>query len=423
MFLFFIRHFNDVDHLAPVAWRMNRSNHPVAVYCMNPRYDPEGDYRLNFLKEIGVTVEDLYRCFDRHRGRLHGWLASAMRTFFACRRSLDSAVRTGAPARRISAYLAGQFATLFYKLLRRGYYDRRWAKRFLAESGARAVCFDHVMPGLYVVRSLLKAAAEMGIPSFSLPHGVHLYTNEAAKPKATGARRAAKFNAFDHIIVPNALRRDVLVESGVSPGKISVLGSARYCAEWLARNEKILPRQITPAKAAGDRLKVVFLPSKPQCRVDLARLKTTCETLAGMADADVMVKPHTRAGGEKYLFTGNRLTDASHILTAELCDWADVALVVGSSVITEPLMRKKPVLYLKYLHANTTLFEELGACWKIEDENELEKALTSLKKDRTRTPYTADAVAQYIEEVVYGGTAEEDVLGNYETFITGHAAK
>jgi hypothetical protein len=390
---------------------------------MNPRYDAKSDYRLNFLEDIGVAVEDLHRRADHRRGRLHGRLTSAMRSFFALQKSLAPEGPARTLVNSIPAYLAGQLGTFFYKILRWGYYDRRWAGHFLAESGARAVCFDHVMPGLYVVRSLLAAAEEMGVPSFSLPHGVHLYTNEAAKPKATGARRAAKFNAFDHIIVPNALRRDVLVESGVSPGKVSVLGSARYCPEWLARNEKILPRQITPAKAAGDRLKVVFLPSKPQCRVDLARLKTTCEALAGMADADVMVKPHTRAGGEKYLFTGNRLTDASHILTAELCDWADVALVVGSSVITEPLMQKKPVLYLKYLHANTTLFEELGACWKIEDEKELENALNSLREDRARTPYGADAVAEYINEVVYGGPAGEDVLGHYETFITGHAAK
>jgi hypothetical protein len=215
----------------------------------------------------------------------------------------------------------------------------------------------------------------------------------------------------------------VLVESGVSPGKISVLGSARYCAEWLSQNQNILPRKLAPPSEGSNSLKVVFLPSKPQCQVDLARLKTTCETLAGLADAEIMVKPHTRAGGEKHLFEGNKLTDASHILTAELCEWADVALVVGSSVITEPLMRKKPVLYLKYLHTNTTLFEELGACWTIRDERELVNALMSLQRDRAATPYPADAVERYIKEVVYGGGVEKDILGRYASFITAHAAK
>ena len=38
-------------------------------------------------------------------------------------------------------------------------------------------------------------------------------------------------------------------------------------------------------------------------------------------------------------------------------------------------MRGKPALYLKYLHDNTTLFEELGACWTIMMKHELKHAL------------------------------------------------
>jgi hypothetical protein len=163
------------------------------------------------------------------------------------------------------------------------------------------------------------------------------------------------------------------------------------------------------------------MPSKPQYHADLSRLSATCKLLAGMKHMDVMIKPHTRTGGEKHLFEGNNLPDASFVLTAELCEWADVALVVGSSVITEALMRKKPALYLKYLHANTTLFEELGACWTIHDESELENALMSLQENKTGVPYQEANVLDYIKEVVYGGRSEKDVLGNYENFIVGHA--
>jgi hypothetical protein len=81
------------------------------------------------------------------------------------------------------------------------------------------------------------------------------------------------------------------------------------------------------------------------------------------------------------------------------------------------------VLYLKYLHANTTLFEELGACWTINDENELKNALFSLQKNKADIPYEEAGVLNYIKEVVYGGRAEKDVLGNYENFIVTHARK
>jgi hypothetical protein len=423
MYLFFIRHFNDIDHLTPVIWKMKQANHPVAVYCMNPRFDYGGDYRLRFLKDIGVTVDDLYHRSDRHLGWLHKSLESAMRRSFAFQSAFGSNDLNALFINRPLAYLAGQVGTGLYKLLRLGYYHRRWARSILEKHSARAICFDHIMPGLYVVRNLLIAAKEMSIPSFSLPHGVHLYTDEATKPKSTDARRAAKFNEFDHIIVPNRLRSDVLVRSGVSAEKIVVLGSARYCNEWLMQNQEIMPRRIPAATDRQSRLKVVFMPSKPQYHDDLSRLSATCNLLAGMRNMNVMIKPHTRTGGEKHLFEGNNLKDASSVLTAELCEWADVALVVGSSVITEVLMRKKPALYLKYLHANTTLFEELGACWTIRDENELKNALLSLQKNKSDVPYEETRVSDYVKHVVYGGRTEKDVLGNYENFIVSHAGK
>jgi hypothetical protein len=223
--------------------------------------------------------------------------------------------------------------------------------------------------------------------------------------------------------VPNQLRKDLLAGSGVSAEKISVLGSARYSTEWLDQNKKIIPRRLSSQENSGNRLKVVFLPSKPQCQVDLTKLKTTCDILNGMTDMDVRIKPHTRAGGEKHLFEKTRLTDASQILTAELCEWADVALVVGSSVITEALMQNKPALYLKYLHTNTTLFEELDACWPIHNENELKNALMSLKENMAFVPYEAAGVADYVREVVYGGSAKTGVLDNYQNFIAAHARK
>jgi hypothetical protein len=278
------------------------------------------------------------------------------------------------------------------------------------------------MPGLYVVKPFLKAAKCMSIPSFALPHGVHLYTNQKTKAKSKDSRRLTKFNRFDHVLVPNQLRKDQLVQSGVASERIAVLGSARYCDQWLAQNKTIIPRNIGKTGHDPHKLKVVFMPSKPQCLANVKRLRATCTLLAEMEGIEVMIKPHTRTGGERHLFAANKLRDASSILTAELCEWADVAIVVGSSVITEALMRKKTVLYLKYLHNNTTLFEELGACRTMHDEEELRDVLTSLQVNGNRPLYSESAVTRYISEVVHGGMASDDVLGSYEAFLTAHAA-
>jgi UDP-N-acetylglucosamine:LPS N-acetylglucosamine transferase len=107
----------------------------------------------------------------------------------------------------------------------------------------------------------------------------------------------------------------------------------------------------------------------------------------------------------------------------ELCEWADVVIIIASSIIIEALTQNKPALYLKYLHENTTEYEELGACWIIHDENELRDALLSLQKNRTKLPYTDENVNRFLSEIIYGGRDERDVLKDYGDFIVNSAAK
>jgi hypothetical protein len=209
-----------------------------------------------------------------------------------------------------------------------------------------------------------------------------------------------------------------LVRSGIAREKVIALGSARFCDEWIAQNREVMPRMIESTNKDSESLRVVFMPSKPRCRVDVERMHSTIDLLASLSEIEAVVKPHTRIGREAHLFDNMQLPNVSHVLTSELCEWADVFLVIGSSVITEALMLGKPVLYLKYLHANTMFFEECGACWTIHDEAALKDVLESLRIKRMDVPYADENVNRYLSEVVYGGRNEKDVLKNYVEFIT-----
>ena len=417
MYLFFVRHFNDIDHLTPVAWKLQKDSYQVAVFCMNLRYDIQQDYRLRFLKDQGVTVDYLYDAFYEKRDPVHQCLNWLIRASYNAQRKLthDYQGPSGALP-KLLGQLAGLAGTMFYKIARLIYYGHRWARSVLERTNAQAVCFDYILPRLYVVDAFLKAAGEMSIPVLALPHGVQLYTNEISNPKSTVTRRFTKFNRFDYIIAPNKLRKDILVKAGVAGDKISVLGSARYCRAWLEQNNEIVPKAAAKFSGSSEKLKVVLMPSKPQCRLDMERMFASCRLIAELNGIEAVIKPHTRTR-KMDQFGNYPLPDVSHVLTADLCGWADVLLVVGSSVITEALMRGKPALYLKYLHDNTTLFEELGACWIIHNEVELKNALVSLQARKADLPYSAKSVAAFLAEVVYGGDANRDVLEAYEQFI------
>jgi hypothetical protein len=421
MYLFFVRHFNDIDHLTPVVWKLQKDSYPVAVFCMNFRYDIKQDYRLRFLQDQGVTVDYLYDAFYEKRDPVHQFLYSLFRTCYHAEQKLTQDYQSPSGLLpKLLGQLVGLAGTMFYKIARLIYYGHRWARSVLERTNAQAVCFDYIMPRLYVVDAFLKAARKMSIPILALPHGIQLYTNEITKPKSTEARRFAKFNRFDFIIATNKLRKDFLVKAGVAEDKIAVLGSARYCRAWLEQNNEIVPAAAAKFSGSSEKLKVVLMPSKPQCRLDMERMFASCRLIAELNGIEAVIKPHTRTHtiGQ---FGNYPLPDVSHLLTADLCGWADVLLVVGSSVMTEALMRGKPVLYLKYLHDNTTLFEELGACWIIHNEVELKNALVSLQTQKADVPYGKESVAAFLSQVVYGGDRNRDVLDAYEQFIVNSA--
>jgi len=418
MYLFCVRHFNDIDHITPVVWKMKQNNHPVAVYCLNPKYDIQRDYRLRFLEDQGVIVESIYNSFDQKVALLHRTMRSLFMRFFARADRFDSDNHKKPSLRlRMGKLICNVMGFIFYRLAKILFYNKKWAYHFIKQNRVQVLSFDHVIPNQHVVAVLLKVAKKMSIPTLALPHGVYLYTNEFTKATSSARQKFYKFNRFDYVIVQNQLRKDVLARSGIAREKIRVLGSARFCREWIEQNNKILPRMMASNGSGAGKLKVVFMPSKPRCRVDVERMHKTFNVLASLSEIEAVVKPHTRTGREAWLFDNMPLRNVSRAHTPELFEWADVVLIIGSSVITEALMQNKPVLYLKYLHANTMLFEECGACWTIHDESELEQALRFLQQKESELPYSTENVNRFLLEVVYGGENTRDVLRDYVQFI------
>jgi hypothetical protein len=418
MYLFFVRQFNDIDHFTPIVWKMHKDNHSVTVYCINPKYDIQSDYRLGFLKEKGVKVDYLYNNFDDKFGLLHKVMRFLFQKCYEIEKKLES--KDESKLSIFSTMLKNfvrKAGKRIYSLMRSKFYDVNWARDFLEQSGAKALCFDWIRPHKHAVDVLLKVADEMSIPTLSLPHGVFLYTNDSIKSGSRGEIIFEKYDRYDYVVVQNNLFKDVISRDGIDRDKIHVLGSARYCNEWMEQNRKIIPRRMKAEHANGEKLKVVFMTTRPQYRINIERMVKTFDLLSNFAGIEAVIKPHTRTGSEAKIYERVPLSDVSELSSVELCEWADVVLVIASSIIIEALTQNKPALYLKYLHENTTEYEELGACWIIHDENELKDALLSLQKNRRKIPYTDENVNRFFSEIIYGGREEGDVLQDYEEFI------
>ena len=418
MYLFFVRAFNDIDHMTPVVWKMARNKHPVAVYCLNAEYDIRNDYRLNFLKKSGVPVDLLYNHFDEKLGRLHSILRFFTVNSYALQRRLDKSTESSvAFAFRILRRIAHRIGLELYKLTRQKYYNNRWARQVLKRSGAKVLCFDWVRPRQYVVDVLLTEAKKLGIPTMALPHGVFIYTNDFITIESRPLETFDKLNQYDHVIVQNQLYKDVMARTGLNENIIRVMGSARYCGEWTAQNKKIFPKTIPLRRGAAENLNIVFMTTKIRYRIHTERLLKTIQLLSRLEGINAVVKPHTRTTKEARLYENLPIPNLTGSSSVELCEWADVVLVIGSSIIIEPLLQGKAILYLKYLHDNTTLYEDFGACWTIHDEAQLEHALQLLRANKNDVPYVQSNVDRFLSDIINGGQQKTDVLEDYEQFI------
>lgn len=422
MYLFFVRAYNDIDHITPIVWKMNRDSYPVAVYCINPEYDIGNDYRLNFLKKLGIQVDFLYNHFDQKLGLLHFILRFLTLKSYAILRWFDRISNPSRTAFRILRKMAHRVGLNLYELIRKNYYDNVWARGVLKRSGARVLCFDWVRPRQYVVDVLITEAKDLRIPTLALPHGVYIYTSDFITIESRPQEKYDKLNQYDHVIVQNQLYKDVMSRTGLERNKIRVMGSARYCEEWTEQNKKIFPKTIKQQQHTDGKLKVVLMTTKIRYRVRTERLLQTIELLARLESINAVVKPHTRTSKEAHLYENLPIPNLSDSSSVELCEWADVVLIIASSIIIEPLLQGKPCLYLKYLHENTTLYEDFGACWTIHDEKQLQNALRILHANKNHVSYAQSAVDRFLSDIIYGGQEKTDVLKDYERFIIDSAA-
>src|SRR4051812_17343259 len=143
--LFFLRHYNDIDHITPVMYEWLKCGHrAAAVVYSTPEY--LDDYRLQFLKQLeGFELKYVDEFLDDETRRRKRQIINAPRTEIA-------------KDVRISEI-----------------YDESVLSRIVDTVAPDVICFDWIMStsaaSVPVARRAAKIARERKIPIISLPHG------------------------------------------------------------------------------------------------------------------------------------------------------------------------------------------------------------------------------------------------------------
>src|SRR5688500_3103480 len=418
--LFFLRHYNDIDHITPVIYKWVHSGHTCDIVLIG-RSLFRNDYRIEFLRKLnGVRmayISDLLPPLEFAR-----WFLQTLLLIRKVRRP----------------YLASITEALvrFYDIGKRTPVWNRTAQRLLTRTfgdtpaGARegVVVFDWIERNSSIcvewVAVVVSMARAVGLGTVSLPHGDSPHASQLIRrgelrlePDTTFANAGI----FDRVVVPNELC-SVRFRPFMDNRKLAVLGSPRYCDEWLAKLAKLMPP--SPLIRSNSQLKLVMFLRKSNFSTFWEEVGEVVRIVAGFPGVEMIIKPHTRGGWQQSLTKDVSLRRLPNVRVAggevhsiHLMNWADVIIDLATSVVFEAVKAKKPVLAADYLHAGRSALAEYLPEAELRCRDDVFKHMEKFLSQGCDSFYVEEHRQRFLKEMIDGG--DPDVLSGCVALLEG----
>lgn len=413
--LFFLRHYNDIDHITPVIFKWAESGYICDIVLIGSR-NTRSDYRIEFLSKLsGVRVDhirDLLTPLDFMLWRLQTLLLSPR-----LRRSFVNPLINN--------------LTRIFDARRRQQVWSKTSQHLLERSfdgtGKGVVVFDWVTRNSPVcidwVETVVSMARAKGLGTVSLPHGDSPHANQLIRRHEWKLEPDSMYSAgriFDKVVVPNELCA-VRFRPFMPAQSLAVLGSPRFCTEWLAILAKLQP----PSQLArsASRLKLVIFLRKSDFTTFWEEVGEVVQMIAAFPDVEIIIKPHTRGGWRQPLTRNAALMRLPNVSVAgddvhsiHLLNWADVIIDLATSVIFEAVKSGKPVLAADYLHAGRSTIAEFMPETELRCRDDVYKKIDEFISIGCDSFYVEEHRQHFLREII-NGASDEDVLPRYVALL------
>jgi hypothetical protein len=417
MFVFWARHSNDIDHMAPIIYGFLKNGIPASqiryIAIIPKKYImPEEDKRLIFLKSRGVDFEMPHR--------MKGYMDVAYR------------LSKKPPRHLIGRFIQKVVRFVYYRYLigkdQFNWPNWHYALKVIDETPKGSVfVFDHKHNVLY--RKLVNEARKKGIVCVAAPHGLKVFYEMPGGVDYSEVRKLFDENGlmgfYDRVLMPNPLYEDHAFKLGLSKEKMAILGSARFCREWMEIIEELYPRPPALPKNK-DHLNILFLLEKGATRRGMVsfvdRQMVTLDYLMAEPNIHVAVKLNPRSISKEQVEKLKKvkcLQFDNEYTTAELVAWADVVVAGATSTTFDPLSRGKTVIIMDYVQPVTMVYHEYQSPIIAGSLDEFREWITKIKNAPHSRYYREQDTQRLLDDFVYANNKEKNVLKAYYRFITG----
>ena len=413
--LFFLRHYNDIDHITPVIYKWIARGHSCDIVLIgNSRF--RNDYRIEYLSKLtGVRmayIGDLLPAVEFAR-----WFLQTLILIRSLRRPFLAPIM----AALAKSYDAGRRAPIWHSSA------QRLLKRSFGDTREGVVVFDWIERNSSIcvewVEVVLGTARAMGLGAVSLPHGDSPHASQLIRRRELRLEPDTTFaNAgiFDKVVVPNELC-SVRFRPFMDNQKLAVLGSPRYCDEWLAKLGTLMPP--SPLTRSDSRLKVVMFLRKSNFSTFWEEVGEVVRIVAGFPGVELVIKPHTRGGWQQSLTRDASLrrlpnvSVAGNIHSIYLMNWADVIIDLATSVVFEAVKAKKPVLAADYLHAGRSALAEYLPETELRCRDDVYRQIEGFLAHGCNSFYIEAHHQRFVKEMINAG--DPDILSRYVSLLEG----
>ena len=409
--LFVLRTYNDIDHIVPVIWKfIKMGSSPTIIF--NSSYDYKSDNRIKFLISLGNI--NIIRMQDQKHEKNTIYLGSGKKFGFL---------------KWIYVKVYNQLRkphTSLGKIYRKLFFDCSEEYNLFKENNFDIAIFEWGNPEMKgeIFEKIFTVAKGLGIPIFSLPHGLNVYLNSdihqayVSKIKKGLLPNFKPWNKYDKIIVQSKFHADHMNRFGIDDSRILVWGSARFSPEWQEINSSLY-EEFLPSKKNNSKVNIVFMLPHWVYNVDKKNTIDLIYKISENKNLYIVIKDHTR--GDTGTFPENHKEELSNRNNIEfnaitsstaLISWSDIVINFGSSIGLDAIYKGKAVIYPRYLHKNFTIHDIYDSAVISESSTEVIEFLNKYSDNPSAIKKNNENDLLF-KTVVYGSKEPFNILDYY----------
>lgn len=428
-YLFFLRHYNDIDNIAPAIYffLVQSPAHQADVVIYSDDYDFTADENIDFLQQ---QFPERFTC--RWLGGFLGWTFRAPPSSPQAAKKPPSLLRElmQPVIRRLPTRLKGKV-----KSKKRALKSKKSAQQGVSRLAEALADFlvEPVPPSLIIfdvnrsanMPNLLQSLRQQyqgeiiclpvsPLISYNVLRQIDFYSVFSDE-----FRKAHDYSAFDAIGMVDTYFSDSYDDllkrlgSDLNLGdRVARLGSIRFCKDWLQVRTQYIPSP--PALPREAPLRVAVLLSRALSNLNTSELAASLRILAQFPEVSVMIKGHTR---DEF---GQNISVNKEWSSSTLLDWADLVIFWGSSVALEGYVKGKTMICLDYMASNKNLYATYSAGHVASCRDDLLKILLHYARGRGEMTYHQEGCDKLIQDVVYAGDHNNHIPSRYLAFMAAH---